>query len=481
MTYAFTILAIASTSSVVGATPGPDATLQLEPCYLEGISRQVLCGQLDVPENYEDPEGARLNLNVAVLPAIDPSLSSTPMLFLAGGPGQAATTLAALIRRQHFETLKTRDIVLIDQRGTGDSSPLECDTLEDEDVYRDLPANIDIKTEIEACLAQITQDLSQFNTENAIRDFDAVREALGYERVHLYGGSYGTRAALIYLQMFPSVVESAVLDSVGPVEVPIGLFGKSAADSFERLLENCRASTACSDAFPELKAEFDALVQRVSESPVEVEIPHPRTGAITTLRLDTQKLTANLRLQLYSREGRSLVPIVVHEAYHGNYRPLAGLISQTENGLGINSALTLNIVCNEDVPRVTADMLALDAQNTFDQDTGHRTFHDACPFWPRYTPARELFEPVTAEIPTLLLSGALDPVTPPSNAEITDQTLGNSRHLVAKHGSHIVAGLGCASELIAEFFEHLDPQRLDETCLDEIPPVTFMSSLNGTN
>ena len=218
--------------------------LILENCHLGEIRSQVKCGKLEVPENYQQPDKDKISINFAVLPAIDDSEYKAPLMFLAGGPGQAAVELATGLNHVFREVRKTRDIILVDQRGTGESSALSCDFEAVDNVYSSLPDALNPQ-EVKDCVAQFKGDVTQYNSENAIRDFDAIRAALGHEKLNIYGGSYGTRAGLVFMRMFPESLESVVLDSVGPIEVPIGMFGQSGARSFNLLLENCKNSESC--------------------------------------------------------------------------------------------------------------------------------------------------------------------------------------------------------------------------------------------
>ena len=295
--------------------------LSLENCHLKGIKSQVQCGTLQVPENYSLPEGEKISVNFAVLPAIDSSQNKTPLMFLAGGPGQASVELAAHIFSTFGEIKKSHDIILVDQRGTGKSHPLSCDENEVRNAYEIIPEDFSPQ-EIKDCIAQFKGDLSQYNSENAIRDFDAVRVALGHEKINIYGGSYGTRAALVYMRLFPDALNSVVLDSVGPIEVPIGTFGQSSARSFNLLLENCQQDESCNSAYPSLKDDFTAVIARLEQAPVNLKIAHPRLGTKTDFVLSRSKFISNLRMQLYSMQTRTLVPLVIHQAFLGNYQPL---------------------------------------------------------------------------------------------------------------------------------------------------------------
>jgi len=464
--------------SITTTTWANDNKLTLDNCHLGEIRSQVKCGKLEVPENYQKPDGDKISVNFAVLPAIDDSEYKAPLMFLAGGPGQAAVELATGLNRVFREVRKTRDIILVDQRGTGESSALSCEFEAVDNVYSTLPDALDPQ-EVKDCVSQFKGDVTQYNSENAIRDFDAIRAALGHEKLNIYGGSYGTRAGLVFMRMFPESLESVVLDSVGPIEVPIGMFGQSGARSFNLLIDNCKNSESCHKAFPNLAEEFQAVKTRLANEAVTVDILHPRLGTPTKLVLDDTKFTGNLRFQLYGMEGRSMVPLVIHQAFLGNYQPLIGLMARTEGEQLVYTGLLFNIVCNEDIPRLSMADKAADAKNNFDGKDSHLAWDMVCPFFPEYRPSEDFYQSVTADIPTLILSGNLDPVTPPSNGDYSAKTLPNSHHIVVENASHTVAMSTCASDIIQEFLTSKAPKNLDESCLKDIPQETFMTSVNG--
>ena len=464
--------------SLTAASWANDDKLTLENCHLGEIRSQVKCGKLEVPENYQQPDGNTMAVNFAVLPAIDDSEYKAPLMFLAGGPGQAAVELATGLNHVFREVRKTRDIILVDQRGTGESSPLSCDFEAVDNVYSSLPDALNPQ-EVKDCVAQFKGDVTQYNSENAIRDFDAIRAALGHEKLNIYGGSYGTRAGLVFMRMFPESLESVVLDSVGPIEVPIGMFGQSGARSFNLLLENCKNNESCNTAFPNLAEEFQAVKVRLAKEVASIDILHPRLGTPIKLVIDNTKFTGNLRFQLYGMEGRSMVPLVIHQAFLGNYQPLIGLMARTEDEQLVYTGLLFNIVCNEDIPRVSEADRAADASNNFDGEDSHSAWDMVCPFFPEYRPSEDFYQSVTADIPTLILSGNLDPVTPPSNGEYSAKSLPNSHHIIVENASHTVAMSTCASDIINEFLTSKTPKTLDESCLKDIPQETFMTSVNG--
>lgn len=464
--------------SMMATSWANDNKLTLENCHLGEIRSQVKCGKFEVPENYQKPEGDKIAINFAVLPAIDDSEYKTPLMFLAGGPGQAAVELATGLNRVFSEVRKTRDIILVDQRGTGESSALSCEFESVDNVYSTLPDTLNPQ-EVLDCVAQFKGDVTQYNSENAIRDFDGIRSALGHEKLNIYGGSYGTRAGLVFMRMFPESLESVVLDSVGPVEVPIGMFGQSGARSFNLLIDNCKSSDSCHKAFPDLAEEFQSVKARLAKEPVRIKILHPRLGTPTTLVLDDTKFTGNLRFQLYGMEGRSMVPLVIHQAFLGNYQPLIGLMARTEGEQLVYTGLLFNIVCNEDIPRLSVEDKAVDANNNFDGKDSHLAWDMICPFFPEYRPSEDFYQSVTADVPTLILSGNLDPVTPPSNGEYSAKSLPNSHHIVVENASHTVAMSTCANDIVNEFLTSKTPKKLDESCLKDIPQETFMTSVNG--
>lgn len=468
-------------SSAINTAQASNFTL--EECHIDGIKEQVKCGTLAVPENYQEPDGIKIDINVAVLPAIDDSEKKLPLMFLAGGPGQAATELATVLRSRFYEVRKTRDIILVDQRGTGQSSQLKCeqDTFNNVDVYESLALEFDIQ-DVKRCIAEFHQDMSQYNSENAIRDFDAVRHALGHQQINVYGGSYGTRAALLYMRMFPESLKSVTLDSVAPLDMRIGLFGQSAARSYQLLLDNCNAEESCQQAFPNLDQDFQKVYADLVAEPAELSIPHPRLGTTTKLIVDVAKFVSTIQQNLYHTQGRSMLPLVINQAAKGNFMPLVGMLAQGDEVQpkgGIYASVLMNIACNEDFSQITDQEWNADANNSFARDIAHQGLRLVCPVWPKYQVEPSFYQPIKVDIPTLILSGNLDPVTPPEYGDRADAMLPNSRHIIAKNLSHIVAVNDCGVGLVAQFIDTLDLTSVDESCIAELPEETFMTSLNG--
>jgi pimeloyl-ACP methyl ester carboxylesterase len=470
---------------LVGSFNASASTLALENCHLKGIKQQMLCGTLMVAENPKLPQGKQIPINVAVLPSFSSATKNTPLLMLAGGPGQAATELAAGVNAMFKRVRQTRDIVLIDQRGTGKSNGLKCVDLEKKGLGLDLDlSKEDMKAQSRECLVLLKgSDLTQYTTDRAIDDFEAVRKALGYQQFHLYGGSYGTRSGLVYIRNYPGSIASAVLDSVAPTQLAMGTFGKNAEQSFDLLLQDCNENPQCKAAYPNLKADFVELMAKLSRGDLLSTVDDPVISTQTELRFERERFLTTLHSALYSPTLRKLLPLVIHQAGKGNYKPFVGLYApmNSTSAPSIYMGMHMSVICSEDWPWVTDKGLKADNDNYVVGNLFAKHFGDACSVWPKAKIDDSFKLPVTSAVPTLLLSGRLDPVTPPEWAEMAAKTLSNSRHLVAVNGAHGVAGHTCAPKLIAQFLIEGDLSKLDDSCLNQKRTMNFMINANATS
>ncbi|MBF38744.1 alpha/beta hydrolase [Idiomarina sp. UBA4520] len=448
-------------------------------CYLPGIQERLECGIVQVPENYEKPQGKQIGLHYAVLPAIQEGAKSDPMLILAGGPGQAATELAPMISRMFDKVRQKRDILLIDQRGTGKSHPLECDISRPDELIRS-DDDQDLAELTEDCLQKYSDtDTTQYHTVNAVKDFERVREHLGVQQLNLYGGSYGTRVGLTYLREAPESVRTATLDAVAPPQVIIGPFGQHGAQAFEAMLKNCEEQAACQEQFPNLEQDYFDVMSALEKQDVLLDTHDPLSFEPITINLTPGRFSSIVRMALYHPNTRQLLPYAIHSASEKNYKAVLGLMGGTMSQSSIYLGLMLSVVCSEDLPRATEQLLAEDGDNQF---IGARTgdaFIDMCKGWKSAPVPSYWAEPVVSDKPVLLLSGELDPVTPPSWGELAADTLPNSRHLVAPNASHTIASHTCANTLIAEFIETADVSALDGSCLQQQRLKPFVLNQNG--
>ena len=459
------------------------STLELEKCFVDGVKSKALCGTLPVAENRSKPmsDDNKIDLNVVVLPRFKEESKSLPVVFLAGGPGQAATELAGGLNMMLNDVRQQHDIILVDQRGTGKSSPITCDE-EGIDPLTFDDQSIDIKSEISKCLATFNdRHLPSYNSIDAIKDVEAVREALGHKKLHVFGGSYGTRAGFTYLQQFPESIETATLDSNAPVQLVIGFFGKTSERAFDLLIEDCKAHEACNQAFPNLKQDYLTLTNRLKEGPIVQQFHHPLSGEPVDMILSYNKVTDALRGTLYALGSRVMLPYVVNKAAAGDYRALAAMIGQTdraERAPGqLYAGLTMNILCNEDFPRAMPSDYTNDADNYFNGERGYNALSEYCKYWPEWSVDPEFNKPLKTSVPVLLFSGRYDPVTPPAYGEMAMETLENAKHVVIEQGSHVASFRTCLKP-IQEFLSTSSLDNLDFSCAEEVRPQLFFTNKN---
>lgn len=464
-----------------------DDAQPLAPCRLKGIEREVHCGAVSVPEDPDRPDGRRLSIRYAVVPALAKNKAADPLFVLAGGPGQAATKVAALMQPVLSRLNARRDIVYVDQRGTGDSNPLACERERSPLSIADSVDPARALARLADCMARLQKraDTRQYATWIALRDLDAVRAALGAERINLWGGSYGTRAALEYLRQFPARVRSVVLDGMAPATMVLpASFAVDSEAALARLLAACQAEAACRTQYPELEAEIGRLLF-VAGRGTRISLTHPLTGESESLLLDRTVLAGLLRGPLYVPQFGAVLPFALAQAGRGNYDPLIALNSALTGRMGENFAEIMHfaVVCAEDLPRMEEAQRAAAAATRF--GTGFIELYErACSQVPVRPVPPSFYQTPTADVPVLLLSGGADPVTPPRHGEVVAKALPRALHLVAPHLGHGVTHHGCAPELVARFVRQADaPGRgpfagiedgRDAGCLERLPaPPAF--------
>ena len=470
----FMVLALSACSALKGRgqTDPEPGQVNYQDCQIgDGIfSITARCTTIEVYENREARTGRRIQLHIAVIPATSRSPLPDPLFFLAGGPGEAATeSYATLSGAFRFLNLK-RDIVLVDQRGTGRSHPLTCNEEEN--------AEGDIGTTIQACLEAMDADPRFYTTAIAMDDLDEVRAALGYEHINLYGASYGTRAALIYARQHPEHLRSMILDGIAPIGWLLGPDGsKDAQRALDLIFARCGSKTACNSAFPNLAADFKTLQTNLSDSPATVELSDPQTGVPVTITMTSEISAIALQSLSYMPESAALIPLLVTEARRGNLAPLAAYALQrnTLQSSAINNGMYFSVVCSEDVPFYPGNL----ETNGYLGDATIELLLEICALWPHNELPADYLEPVQSNVPALLLSGEADPVTPPENGDLALRTLSNGRHLVLPGFGHISILRGCMPYLAREFIEAASANNLDITCLKNLSPMEFFVNFNG--
>ena len=393
---------------------------------------------------------------------------------LAGGPGQSSEALAPLAGALSG-VRRTRDIVLIDQRGTGKTAPLDCPALAPRDPFDDLAEPDALAGAVHQCLQQLRTaakaDLTQYTTSIFVADVDAVRSALGYQRINLWGGSYGTRVAQEYLRRYPDRVRSAVLDGVVPPGLRISLdVWASREAAISAVIAACAASPACNAAYPDLDATL-ARVRAHTEAGTEamqrISIVDPRTGRVHAVRRSFDMVIAALHGLVYVPEFASLIPALLGRAEAGDYAPLAaaGILFGDEAARTMNLALHFAVTCAEDAPRVSSEEARGVLATLRVPALAERTLA-ACAEWPRPVVSPDFYTPLTSDKPVLLLSGGLDPVTPPADGALVARSLSNSRHIVATGYGHIVSPHACAPRLVEAFIDDAGFAKLPQSCID---------------
>ena len=458
------------------AVPGVAA---LDDCVLTHprLSRVVnaRCADYQVPLDPARADGERIRLHVAVVPASGRNPRPDPLFFIAGGPGQSAVESALPMWPLFREVLKHRDLVLIDQRGTGKSTLLGCKADEEIDLASD---DETLARRTRECLARQDVDVRFFTLRQAVADLEFVRQALGYERFNVMGVSYGTRVAQLVLREYPERVRSIVLDGVLPPELVLGPeFADNLSASLQKLFFHCAADAACRDAFPQLEQDWRRYLALPLDERRSVSLRHPRTGEPLELEASRQTLDMAVRLLSYSSDTRALLPLVIHEAAAGDWQPLLSQALQVAAGLEGNLAEGMHnsVVCAEDVPYYKD--IPVDDNRVLGRMM--RQLELICRFWPRGESFADIHRPLRSDTPALLLSGELDPVTPVSYGEQVLKQFSRGKHLVVPGQGHNVSPRGCVPELVADFLDTLTLDEKKAACVQHTPRLPFFIDALG--
>lgn len=464
-----------SASQAAASLPLQDCRLQSE---LVGGSVAARCGWLSVPENREQPSGKHVRLHVAIIPSLRQEPVGDPLFVLSGGPGQAASDFYISIAPALARVRRHRAIVLVDQRGTGRSNRLDCKFPNESEITFSEPAQLRELTR--ACLAKLPGDPRYYTTSVAVRDLDDVRAALGYQKLNLYGVSYGTRVAQHYIRRYPTRVRVAILDGVVPAQLALGPeVALDAQAAIDNAFARCESNAQCRQAFPDIASTFAALRARVRVQPFALAIPDPLTAEPTQARLGIPELTAAVRLLSYSDETISTLPLLIHEAQAGQPQALAAQYLMIKRSLDaqIANGMHFTVVCSEDAPRWDAHPVSpSEVAKTYMGEAFMTAIRTICEAWPRGPVDQEFGEPLRSAVPTLVLSGGNDPVTPARNGAQILPGLSSSRHLVLDGQGHCQLAIGCMPRIVADFIATADVNAIDDSCLQAVAPAPFLLS-----
>lgn len=449
----------------------------LKPCRVAGIKNEVQCGAVRRPLDPSQPAGRQIEVHYVVVPAMARNKLPDPVVLLAGGPGQSAIDVAPQLMPLFQRLNNRRDLVFVDQRGTGRSAPLECED------PRQLPLAEQADPErqfrlLDRCREQLTKlphgDLRFYTTPIAMQDLDAVRARLDIPRINLVGGSYGTRAALDYQRQFPTRVRRSLIDGIAPPDMvlPASIVTDGQA-ALEALFASCEAEAACRKSHPTLRADWRALLASL---PRPVTIAHPMTGQAETLTLTPEMLLGTVRGPLYSPSLASALPHAIAEAVRGRFEPLIGInaVFGGRKTSQLAMGMHFSVVCAEDHPRLAASPVPT---GDFGGSFG-RVYQRVCERWPRGELPAAFYTVAPSATPVLLLSGGIDPVTPPRHGERVAKALGaNAVHVVAPHAGHGVLSAPCMRDVMFRFFDaKTDAEALavDAACVKSMPrPPAF--------
>lgn len=455
---------------------------RLKPCRSAEGPTDAYCGTFEVWEDREAKAGRKIPLKIVVLPGLRQNAAEDPLFFLAGGPGQGATSLASALREGFRPVQTDRDVVLVDQRGTGKSGPLECkpgpDELESNDPDRML-------RRLRECLASYEgkADVTKYTTPVAMDDLDDVRGFLGYQKINLYGGSYGTRAALVYARQHPEHTRAVVLDGVAPTDMRLPLYmardGQRAANL---LFRDCENDADCARRFPDLRGRFERLIARLAAKPQTIRYTHPRTGEEKTMDAKRAMVSGILFSTLYAPSLAALAPLLIEQADKGNFGGILALGATFDSGAqegGMAHGMHFSVVCSEDAPRIEPGSVDREAAGTFLGAEMAEMRLKVCAFWPKARVDPDYFREAPSSLPALILSGDLDPVTPPSWGDQVAAQWKNSKHIVVPGTGHGAAGAGCVMNLITKFLQAGNAAGLDASCVAKVKRPPFFLGPSG--
>lgn len=486
--------ASASSAPAKPVKPAPPKTLKmgkltLTACELKrphsAATLAAFCAKFPVPENRADPESRTIDLKLAILKSDSAVPARDLVVYLAGGPGQSAIQTYPDLAPAFAPLLKHHDVLLLDQRGTGASHPLKCPTFE-KLMKQQVDANPSIEQRVQwlgQCAQEVgkTADPRYYTTSDAVADLEAVREALGAPKLDLVGVSYGTRMAQHYATAHPDAVRSIVLDGVVPNSLVLGeTFATALQHSLQLQAKACSTTPACKQAFGDWYATLHQLYAKLKTGqPQQVTFADPYSYKPVTKTLSADTLAGVVRLFSYSEVTAALLPLAVNEAARGNYAPLMGQAQLLTGDLSesIEGGMQMSVICTEDAslltPRPQDEDLLLG-------DELIKAFIAECKVWPHGAMPKDFHEPFKSSIPTLLISGERDPVTPPAFADEVLKGLSNGRSLVVKGLGHAEAiDAGCMPDVLDDFVANLQPKQLQTQCLDRIGPIPAFVNFNG--
>lgn len=461
------------------------AQVLLSPCHVESVSGPAQCGTYQVWEDREKKRGRRINLSIIVLNALGTPRQPDPLFFLQGGPGDAPSFNARFYSRVFQNIRQTRDLVLVDLRGTGKSGALHCPELAKPDASGVIDPNLLSLQALRACRARLEKevDLRLYTTEMAVDDLEDVRQALGYQRINLYGTSYGTRVAQVYMRRHPASLRTVTMKGVVPPSLasPAG-HAREGEQAWQQLVQRCQSDANCARSFPTLDADLPILLQRLENTSPVLTVPAGNTEPARTVKVTRGLFGEAFRNFLYSPEVSARAPGLLKNWLNGDEGSIAETAMTSRlllSGERLAAGFFLSVSCTEDVPYLPKNIAPLVA-GTFGGDYRLRQQIAACGVWPKGKVSAQHRQATRSNIPTLLISGEFDPVTPPAGGEEVLRGLSRGLHVVVRNNGHPIGSADrCISMMIATLIEKESVKGLDHSCASVIPAVPFVLPGSG--
>lgn len=472
------LISLQSAGQHVPALELTDCRINAGPAF-PGIKAR--CGTFVRPLDPADPESPPLELNVAVVPALSLEPEPDPLVPIAGGPGQASVAFYAAWATAFERVRRDRDILLLDQRGTGESAAMTCDI--DDDLLGGQYSTEQTLRATRECLETLPFDPRFFTTSVAVSDLEALRIALGYGPLNLYGISYGSRVAQHFARRYPNSTRTVILDGVVPPQIALGPeIATESQLAIARVLDRCAADPDCGERFATVRQDFLDLRLRLAGFPVTINMPNPLTGRVDVVDFGSEQLGIAIRLLLYSPRGIALLPLLINEAAHGNYAPLAAQFQMAVAALTDSLSLGMHnaVVCTEDVPFIVDASLDHDAiAASYLGPLQIEALQTMCSIWPAGPIDADFKVPLATDIPFLLLSGDADPITPSRYARMAAVDLQKAWLLTSPNQGHGQAVVGCVPRLISEFVASMSLQDADTACVEDSFAMPFFLDFSG--
>ena len=460
------------------------AQVALAPCPIEGVRGEARCGTYRVWENRDTRQGRQIDLAIIVLPALGPDRQPDPFFMLSGGPGDAPSFNARFFSRVFEQARQSRDLVLVDLRGTGRSSALTCPELAKPDPAGVFDPDLLSVPAVRACRARLekTADLRLYTTGIAVDDLDEVRQALGYGPINLYGTSYGSRVAQVYMQRHPASLRAVAIKGIVPPSMASPESHARAGEAaWTNLVARCMNDPNCARTFPTVDADFRQLLARLEKAPV-LTLPAGPSRPAASVKVTRGLFAEAFRNLLYTPEASAQAPKLVRQLLQGDDRSLVETALAGRTVLGgdrLAAGFFLSVSCAEDVPFLPNDIAAL-AAGTFGGDYRLRQQMAACAEWPRGQVPATHRQPTRSAIPTLILSGELDPVTPPAGGDEVARGLSKGVHVVIRNNGHPIGNAeACVGAMIGAFLDRGSAEGLDRSCAVANPAPPFLLSGPG--